>query len=324
MKILVIQTAFIGDVILATPVVEKLHSFYPDSQIDFLVRKGNESLLLNSPCIRKVLVYNKKQDKYRNLFYLIKQIRCESYDYVINVQRHLTTGLITCLSKGKKTIGFRTNPLSAFFDERVDHYIGTKGVTVHDVDRNLSLVAKFTDKISIRPSLYPSKTDFEKVFCEKSYICIAPSSVWYTKQLPAEKWIELIKHFGSDTRVYLLGGKEDVELCDRIKLQSGHQDVLVVAGQLSFLESAALMKGSKMNYVNDSAPMHIASAMNAPVTAVYCSTVPAFGFGPLSEHSIVAETTLRLECRPCGLHGKRSCPKGHFKCAEIDMAGLVV
>ena len=70
-----------------------------------------------------------------------------------------------------------------------------------------------------------------------------------------------------------------------------------------------------MNYVNDSAPLHIASAMNAPVTAVFCSTVPSFGFGPLRENGRVVETPEDLDCRPCGLHGHRECPKGHFRCA---------
>lgn len=70
-----------------------------------------------------------------------------------------------------------------------------------------------------------------------------------------------------------------------------------------------------MNYVNDSAPLHIASAMNAPVTAIFCSTVPAFGFGPLRENGRVVETLEKLDCRPCGLHGHQACPKGHFKCA---------
>jgi len=71
-----------------------------------------------------------------------------------------------------------------------------------------------------------------------------------------------------------------------------------------------------MNYVNDSAPMHLASAVNAPVTAVFCSTVPAFGFGPLSDKSFIAEKKEKLYCRPCTLHGKKSCPEQHFKCAE--------
>ena len=86
------------------------------------------------------------------------------------------------------------------------------------------------------------------------------------------------------------------------------------------LDSAVLIEGSKMNYVNDSAPLHIASAMNAPVTAFFCSTVPSFGFGPLSDDATVVENTNDLDCRPCGIHGYKDCPKGHFKCGmEIDL-----
>jgi heptosyltransferase-2 len=99
--------------------------------------------------------------------------------------------------------------------------------------------------------------------------------------------------------------------------------VINLCGQLSFLQSAALMKDALMNYVNDSAPMHFASAVNAPVTAIYCSTLPAFGFGPLSDNSRVVEIRENLYCRPCGLHGKKACPEGHFRCAyDINLAQL--
>jgi heptosyltransferase-2 len=84
---------------------------------------------------------------------------------------------------------------------------------------------------------------------------------------------------------------------------------------MSFLQTAALMKDAKMNYVNDSAPLHLASSVNAPVTAIFCSTVPEFGFGPLSDNSYIVETEEDLDCRPCGLHGFAKCPKTHFKCA---------
>ena len=83
------------------------------------------------------------------------------------------------------------------------------------------------------------------------------------------------------------------------------------------------MKNAKMNFVNDSAPLHFASAMNAPVTAIYCSTIPAFGFGPLSDISHIAEIDYKLDCRPCGLHGFKACPKGHFKCSEIDVNKII-
>jgi len=89
--------------------------------------------------------------------------------------------------------------------------------------------------------------------------------------------------------------------------------------------AAALMKNAVMNYTNDSAPLHFASAMDAPVTAIFCSTVPSFGFYPLSSRSFVAETKEKLECRPCSLHGLRACPLGHFKCARtIETAQLLL
>ena len=97
-----------------------------------------------------------------------------------------------------------------------------------------------------------------------------------------------------------------------------------LCGDLSLLESAALMQDAKMNYVNDSAPMHFASSVNASVTAIFCSTIPDFGFGPRSEKSFVVESLAELTCRPCGLHGKKECPEGHFNCANnIDKEQLL-
>lgn len=318
MKILIIQTAFIGDVILATPVIEKLAKHFSDAQIDFLLRKGNESLLNNNPHINRIYIFDKKNDKYKNLFALVKQIRSQSYDRVINLQRFFSSGLITSLSKGKIKAGFDKNPLSFFYDEKIKHEISTTAKDDHEVKRNLSLIQHYTDDIFIRPKLYPSPADFKKVKTNEPYITIAPASIWFTKQLPIERWIALINSLKTKHKIYLLGGKADIPLCKKIKSQVSTSNVEIKAGQLSFLASAALMKNAIMNYVNDSAPLHLASAMNAPVTAFFCSTIPQFGFGPLSEQSKVIETHHQLDCRPCGLHGKKACPKGHFKCADIN------
>jgi len=175
----------------------------------------------------------------------------------------------------------------------------------------------------VKPKLYPSAQDFVKVKKSQPYFTIAPASIWYTKQFPEERWIALINALNESFDVYLLGGKADIPRCQNIQKKSNHKKVKVLAGQLSFLESAALMHGAKMNYVNDSAPLHLASAMDAPVTAIFCSTVPQFGFGPLSTQSKVVETHHQLDCRPCGLHGKTACPKGHFKCADIEVEAVL-
>lgn len=331
MKLLLIQTAFIGDVILATPLIEQLRRTFPEATIDFALRKGNESLLLGHPHLRKVFIWRKKEEKYRGLWRMLRDIRRERYDWVINCQRFAASGVLTVLSGAKHTVGFDKNPLSLFFSRRAPHRFGTASQPLHEVERNLSLIAHLMPKKPDTkhqtlntefqtPKLYPSEADYAKAaqFSAGSdqYVCIAPTSVWFTKQYPAHKWIELIRLFPPETTVFLLGAPGDQNACEAILETLPERKVLNVAGKLSFLESAALMEGAAMNYVNDSAPMHLASAVNAPVTAVFCSTVPAFGFTPLSQNARVVETDVALDCRPCGLHGYKSCPKGHFRCAE--------
>lgn len=319
-KILVIQTAFIGDVVLATGIIEKLHSFFPDAQIDFLLRKGNEGLLKDHPFLHNVWVWDKKNEKNKNLLRIIKTVRAQNYTHVINLQRFFSSGLVTFFSGAAYTAGFDKNPFSFCFTKKVKHHLSAPDSPhiLHETDRNHALIADLTDGRKALPKLYPSKKDYEKtaVFKTKPYICIAPSSVWFTKQFPKEKWSELINVLPSDDAIYLLGAPADEAMAMDIIAQCHHENVVSLCGKLNFLESAALMKDADMNYANDSAPLHFASAMNAPVTAVYCSTIPAFGFGPLSDNSRIVEISEPLSCRPCGLHGHRACPQGHFKCAK--------
>ena len=317
-KFLVIQTAFIGDVILATGVLEKLHQFYPSAQIDFLVRKGNEGLLTEHPFINHLLIWDKKNGKYKDLLRILRMVRISKYDHVINLQRFAATGFLTVFSNAKETIGFDKNPWSRLFSKSVKHVIGTKDHPIHEVERNNALISHLTDALPARPCLHIPASVSRKVESYKSgkYFCIAPASVWFTKQYPVEKWIELACSLPKDRRIYLLGAGSDNELTQSIIEGAGIPNLVDLSGKLSLLESAALIKDAEMNFVNDSAPMHLASATNALVTAVYCSTVPWFGFGPLSDIHFVVESRDPPSCKPCGLHGYKVCPQTHFLCAK--------
>lgn len=316
-KFLIIQTAFIGDVVLATALVEKLHTHFPGATIDFMLRKGNEALLAAHPFIHEVIIWDKKKDKNKNLLAILKQIRKTKYDKVINLQRYFSTGLLTAFSGAAEKIGFDKNPLSFLFTKKVKHEFATTP-TRHEVERNNDLIASFTDNQFTKPALYPAATDYAAVekYATGSYVTMTPSSVWFTKKYPVEKWIDLINRFDPAVKIYLLGGKDNLEECNYIASRCDNKNTMVLAGKLSFLQSAALMKNALMNYTNDSAPLHFASAVNAPVTAIYCSTVPAFGYTPLSDVSFIVETTEKLACRPCGLHGYKECPLKHFNCAH--------
>ncbi len=315
MRFLVIQTAFLGDVILATAVIEKLHRVHPDSHIDLLVRKGNENVVDGHPFLHEVITWDKKKGKIKNMFAILNTVRKKKYDHVINLHRFASSGFITAFSGAKNKIGFKKNPFSFLFTEKYTHSIGDG---THEVQRNNRLLSFLKDEKAELPKLYPSQQDiqFIRSFTASDYVTIAPASIWFTKRFPKEKWIELIREMRNGN-VYLIGSAADLELCEEIRAGVLRQDLHVqnLAGTLTLLQTAALMKNARMNYVNDSAPLHIASAMNAPVTAIFCSTVPAFGFGPLSERSRIIETKEKLSCRPCGLHGYTNCPEGHFKCA---------
>ncbi len=310
---LIIQTAFIGDAILATAVIEKLHSYYPESKIDILVRKGNEGLFTNHPYLNKCLIWNKSEGKYKSLFTTLETIRKNNYSHVINLHRFTSSGFLTAFSGASEKIGFDKNPLSSLFTKRIKHNIGDGK---HEVERNQLLIEHLTDSIFAKPKLYPRNEDENKInsLIKKPFICMAPSSVWFTKQLPKDKWIELISKINSSCTIYILGGKSDKTYCDEIIKESKAGNCVNLCGTLNLLQSAALMQKAEMNYVNDSAPLHLCSATNAPVTAFFCSTIKDFGFGPLSEKAIVVETSENLDCRPCGLHGYKECPKGNFKC----------
>lgn len=162
-KFLIIQTAFIGDVVLATSLIENIHAAFPGSTIDFLLRKGNESLLEGHPYLRRILIWNKKEKKTAHLLKLLREIRYEKYDAVINVQRYAATGLLTAFSGAKRRIGFDKNPLSFLFSKKVKHQFSG----VHEIERNHLLISHFTKDAVNKPRLYPSKGDEEK----NNYIC---------------------------------------------------------------------------------------------------------------------------------------------------------
>lgn len=333
---LLIQTAFIGDVILATALVEYLAQHEPSAPLDVLVRRGNEGLLVGNPHIRRVLIWDKKSQKYPNLLRLLGQIRRENYGRVVTLQRFASTGFLTAFSGAPGRAGFAENPFSRFFTRRVPHVIGDG---THEVARNLTLVATAQTPTPAnqnpatktqqpaRPRLYPTPADEAAAApyaAVGEYLCLAPTSVWFTKQYPEEKWLELLAALPAGLPVYLLGGPPDTAACERLALAASRPGLVNLSGKLSLLASAALLRGAVLNYVNDSAPLHLCSAVDAPVCAIFCSTVPTFGFGPLSTFARVVEHPGPLACRPCGLHGHAKCPLGHFRCArEIDTAQLL-
>lgn len=321
--ILIIQTAFIGDTILASSFARSVHEAYPEAPIHFLLRKGNETVIQGLPFIHKVWIWDKKAGKIRSLWGLVQEMRQFDFAAVFNLHRHASSGFVTAFMHAAQKIGFRQNPLSFFFTHKVIHRIPhvVSGTAWHEVQRNLRLLQEVRGDIPMpfslsnhRPVLPLLENHRQKVatYKTKPFVVVAPASVWFTKQWEEAKYTQLVSELSQNRQVYLIGGPGDRELCQRVK---GNSSAVNLAGELSLLESAALMQGADRVFVNDSGPLHLASAVNAPTTAVFCATIPEFGYGPLATNAIVLETPIKLACRPCGLHGGTKCPEGHFLCS---------
>lgn len=323
-SILIIQTAFIGDTILASSFAYEVAREYPDHQIHFLCRHGNQSVLEGLPFIHRLWIWDKRGSKYKSLFSMINQLRAFKFDVVFNLHRHFNSGLVSLCMKGKIKVGFKQNPLSIFYSKKINHRIPhtVSGASWHEVQRNLQLLQAVNPSYpmplnpkKIRPHLPITQRHREKIkaYIEKPYVVVAPASVWFTKQWEEASYRELVNSLSHSHQVFLIGGPDDHALCERVKALTSSVNL---CGKLNLLESAALMERAERVFVNDSGPLHLASSVNAPSTALFCATIPEFGYGPLSEDSVVLESPEKLNCRPCGLHGHVACPEGHFKCAK--------
>ncbi|MBK8945504.1 MAG: lipopolysaccharide heptosyltransferase II [Ignavibacteriae bacterium] len=312
-KILVIQTAFIGDAILSTPILREIKKIYPTSKLDILVIPQTSNLFKHNPHISKIIEFDKREKLTRifSFFKVLKIVFIEKYDAVISIQSSFTSSIIMLIGRIKIRIGYPRQKL-------LTHTINLiKGL--HLRKRVLKLLEPFGDFIfNDETELFWSEQEEKKIdmLLNRSdgifRLGIAPSSAQFTKQWPKEYFKELIKLLSNhNLEIFLIGGKEDKLLCNEIA-EINAAKIKNLAGELSLLESAALIKNMNLILSNDSAPMHIANAVKTDVIAIFGPTVKNFGFYPYRENDKILE--VELDCRPCGKHGGSKCPLDHFKC----------
>lgn len=310
-KVLFIQTAFIGDAILASALWEDWHRAHPQDELHICVRRGNETLFAGHPFLQKVYVWDKSGGafaRYGRLMELAGAFRRERFDVVITPHRHASSGWLAWRSGAGIRVAFDIHPLKRLFTHTVPHSFDEG---LHETARNHRLIAEWTGAATLsKPRLYPPASGR----ADEVYAVLTPASQWATKQWPESHWITLCDALLEEAPgLTLLGGPSDAELLNRIAAASVHPAIQVVTGS-PLLESAGIISNAQFVVTNDSGPLHLASSVNAPTVAVFCSTAPAFGFGPLADRSVVVETQEALSCRPCGIHGKTACPVGHFRC----------
>lgn len=324
-RILIIQTAFLGDVILSLPLLQILKKKYPSSGLDFLCIPGTAQLLKNNPYVNEVIVYDKRKSGAAGLYSLIRILRKKKYDLIISPHRSFRTAIISKLTFPKKSITFDKSSLNFLYDEKVRYES-----SLHEIQRNLKLLTPLGiyENNIVRPELFPGNEEIEIVnkFLSGSnirvndrFMTIAPGSVWFTKRFPKEKFVKVCDLLENDNvKIVLIGGESDNNLCEYILNSSLNKNIINASGKLSVLDSAELIRRSSLLITNDSAPLHIANAVGTDVIAVFGATIPGFGFYPYGQRDVIIET-LGLNCRPCSIHGGNECPVKTFRCMnEID------
>lgn len=315
---LVIQTSYLGDVILTTPLIAELAKRGP---VDVLATPAGAAVLANNPDIRHLIKYDKR-DTYGAAVGTWRTIRAirrrPPYDAVYMAQGSFRSAILALLTGSHERVGFFTSHGKALYTRRVE-YRPEK----HHAERLWSLsmsdCADAPTAEQLRVRLYPSDEDRTKVdsllrhavVTDGAFIALAPGSAWGTKRWPY--YAELAKRLGESNRIVVIGSAADRAVATEIARSVSAAPIVDTCGELSVLESAELIGRARAIVTNDSAPQHLASAMGTPTLTLYGPTVPDFGFGPLAPRRATAGVT-GLSCRPCDRHGPKRCPLGHWRC----------
>ena len=313
---LVVQTSFLGDVILTTPLLAELADRGP---VDVVVTALGATLLIGHPAVRHVHIYDKRgRDGGASGFLrLARRLRAEgAADIAYLAQGSVRSGALALAARYHTRIGFDTSAGRWLYTSRIPYRRDR-----HHAERLLLLAGPRTvpNEARARPRLFPQAEDRRAVdtllaaagvHSGEPLIALAPGSVWWTKRWPY--FPALARLLPADARVVVIGSAADTVLAREIVDQAGPR-VIDATGSLSLLASAELIGRSRVLVTNDSAPLHMASAMDTPTVAVFGPTVPRFGFGPLATRHAVAGL-VDLACRPCHAHGPMRCPLTHFRC----------
>jgi lipopolysaccharide heptosyltransferase II len=319
---LVIQTAFLGDVVLTTPLLSALAERH--GPLDVVTTPAAAVLLETHPAVAEVIRYDKRgaEAGTAGLWRLGRRLRARRYVRVYLPHGSWRSAALALLTGAAERTGFADSTAAVTYTTRVpaaDHG--------HQIDRLLSLAGP---RVGAVPPVSLGLTRDDRLAAERwlaqrgigpGFVALAPGSIWGTKRWPYYPALAA----ATAGAIVVLGGEEDAALAAEIQAAAPGR-THSAAGTVSLRAAAALLEQAAVLVTNDSAPLHLATAAGTPVVAVFGPTVPAFGFGPRGQRDLVVEHD-RLACRPCSSHGPRVCPLGHHRCMRelsVERVGAAV
>jgi heptosyltransferase II len=315
-RIAIIHTAFIGDIVLSTPFIKKIAENNRGAEIYYVTTPAGKAILNNNPNIKEIIIYDKRgiHNGIKGFKEIVKNLKDLKIDKAYIPHRYLRSSALAFFSGINERIGYLNSGGKLFLNKKTEYVKG-----IHEVERLFNLVEGDNPK-NQNIELFPSEKEIkniDKIWKERELegnkvVVIAPGSKWFTKMWPTEYFNTLIKKLSTEkcVKVVVVGGKDE----ELLRIESG-ENIENLIGKTSLLELKEIFKRAEVVVTNDSSPIHIASATDTFIIAIFGATVKEFGFYPWSKNSIVLEKK-GVECRPCGIHGGKKCPKGHFKCMK--------
>ena len=317
---LVIQTAFLGDLILAVPTLRRIKKNQPHRKLGIVCKKGIGLFLKTEGIVDEIFEIEKSNnDSYRRA---LNEIRKYKINFLYCIHRSVRSQLFSASIEAKRKIGFSSLISFWIFDDSVDFCS-----EYHEVLRQFKIL-ETTDEETRRqflnegklireeadfviPEYFSFKQPLDKRMPTKR-IAVFPGSVWETKKWTESGFVELVKKLSDDGFVvHLHGAANERDLCERIK--GSLHNVEVLAGSYRVDQTIREVYYYDLVISNDSAPTHMAGYQGTPVVTIFGPTTSRMGFRPWSAKSVVIED-ISLKCRPCGAHGHKECPLKHHKC----------
>lgn len=315
-KILIVQTSFLGDTILSTAVIAGLKKVYPESELWMMTTPLSTSLVKHDPLLAGVIGYDKrKKDKgLKGLFAMARKLKDMKFDAAYVLHRSYRTAALLFLAGIPRRTGFADAKLSFLY-----HQTWKRNPADHDVLRNLSILKGHgeprsfdTDMRLFAPALDELGEAARNAVTghDKPYAVLVPGSAWATKMWHHEGFRQTAIHLlAKGFRVVLLGAPEDMDTNRKV---ADGLDVTDLAGKTGIGDALYIVKHAHLVVCNDSMSLHMASAFRIPTVVIFCATSPGFGFGPWKNNAVIVEKD--LPCRPCSRHGQKRCPNGSSAC----------
>lgn len=311
MNVIVVQTAFLGDVLLTLPLCAAVKQRLRGATVTFVTTPSAAAMLSETDVVDRVVAFDKRGQhrSWKQQRELASSLSSSAKTFVLVAHKSWRTALFIRSIRSDVSVAFADSPAKWFASLAVDTPVG-----LHAAERYLLLMKPLLELGSTLPSLSectPIRLSHNEAARDTNgtpHIVLAPGSVWPTKQWPHERFRELAaKLVHEGMRVSVIGDASVASVAD------GLDGVVNLAGKTSMREAADIVAQATILVANDSAPVHLASLRNVPVIAIFGPTIPEFGFGPFGTKARVVQQQ-NLQCRPCSDHGTTACPLGTHEC----------